>query len=275
MKKNLLKKFSAYIIPIAIGNTMLFFVTVSSGQIQNGSFENGSNPDLSFWEGSCSDTQSYNNAPPGGGNWSLQISSWSFPHVNCGKAFQKLPTITNGQTFILSGWAYSVMSPPNGTPTIGLYFGKINNGIITLQSGDTTSSASWTSLSVQSSFSLSTGDTAVVVLYGGNVPQVATGYGYFDLINLQQVTGINENYLASSIHLFPNPASNHLTIALGSNNKKVEVTITDITGKIIYNTTSIDTPNIEVNTQDFANGIYVVQIQSADFIGTKKLVIQK
>ena len=89
-------------------------------------------------------------------------------------------------------------------------------------------------------------------------------------------TGIVDNTAGNdAISIFPNPATNHLTIALGSNTKKVEVTIADITGKIIYSTTVSETQKIEVNTQDFAKGIYVVQIQSADFIATKKLVIEK
>ncbi len=88
-------------------------------------------------------------------------------------------------------------------------------------------------------------------------------------------TGIFENSFASSINLFPNPADNHFTIALGSSNQKVEVIITDITGKIIYSTTSTDVQKIEVNTTDFATGIYVVQIQAADFIASKKLIIEK
>ena len=89
------------------------------------------------------------------------------------------------------------------------------------------------------------------------------------------ITGITENSFASSINLFPNPAENHLTIALGSNNKKVQVTIADITGKILYTTIERETQMIEVNTRDFAEGIYVVQIQATDFIGTKKLVVEK
>ena len=88
-------------------------------------------------------------------------------------------------------------------------------------------------------------------------------------------TGVNENSFASSINLFPNPASNQFTIALPNAIEKVEVTIADITGKIIYTTLTTDTQNVEVNTADFAEGIYVVQIQSADFIGTKKLVVEK
>jgi Secretion system C-terminal sorting domain len=88
-------------------------------------------------------------------------------------------------------------------------------------------------------------------------------------------TGIIENSFASSINLFPNPADNHFTIALGSNNQKVEVTITDITGKIIYTTVASETQKIVVNTNDFNEGIYFVQIQAAGFIATKKLVIEK
>ena len=88
-------------------------------------------------------------------------------------------------------------------------------------------------------------------------------------------TGIFENSFSSSINLFPNPANNHLTIALGSNNKNVEVAIADITGKIIYTTTANETNKIEVNTGEFAEGIYIVKIQSGEFIATKKLIIKK
>ncbi len=88
-------------------------------------------------------------------------------------------------------------------------------------------------------------------------------------------TGINENSLASSISLYPNPAPNQLTITLGSSTKNIEVTIADITGKIIYSTSAFAAQKIEVNTKDFAEGVYFVQVQSADFIATKKLVIEK
>ena len=88
-------------------------------------------------------------------------------------------------------------------------------------------------------------------------------------------TGIFENSFSSSINLFPNPANNHLTIALGSNNKNVEVAIADITGKIGYTTTIVETDKVEVNTSEFAEGIYIVQIQSGEFISTKKLIVKK
>lgn len=88
-------------------------------------------------------------------------------------------------------------------------------------------------------------------------------------------TGIIENAFASSINLFPNPAGNDFTIDLGSSNEEVKVTIADITGKVVYNTIATDTQKLEVNSTDFAEGIYVVQIQTEDFIETKTIILHK
>jgi Secretion system C-terminal sorting domain len=88
-------------------------------------------------------------------------------------------------------------------------------------------------------------------------------------------TGINENSFASSINLFPNPSTNHLTIELPKTNEKVTVTITDIIGKVIYSTTVSETQKLELNTKDFAVGVYLVQAQLTNFITTKKLIVEK
>lgn len=88
-------------------------------------------------------------------------------------------------------------------------------------------------------------------------------------------TGVFENHFSSSISLYPNPANDHLTVAFGSDYKKMEVNITDITGKKVYSTTAMEAQQIELDTKDFAEGIYVVQFQTGDVIGTKKLVVKK
>ena len=88
-------------------------------------------------------------------------------------------------------------------------------------------------------------------------------------------TGITNNSFASSIKLYPNPATNHLTIALGSINKNVELTIADLTGKIIYTATTDETDKIEVNTNEFAEGLYTVRIQTGEYIATKKILVKK
>jgi len=96
------------------------------------------------------------------------------------------------------------------------------------------------------------------------------------LDTMTTVTGNNEiENFSKGIFVFPNPTSNHFTIALGSNNKNILVVITDVTGKIIYTATTIETRNIKVDTKGFAEGIYIVRIQSADFTETRKLMVVK
>lgn len=87
--------------------------------------------------------------------------------------------------------------------------------------------------------------------------------------------GLNENHVASQISIFPNPASNQLTISLKSFQPEVEVSIVDITGKTVHKIKETETRKIEVYTTDFASGIYLVQIKATDFIETKKLIVKK
>ena len=169
--------------PLFIFSIPLIFNTIN-GQILNGDFEDGLNSDLSNWEWSCF-AEPDSSTPPGGEDWSIKV--WGGNTQGCfpGHAYQTIPSITNGQTFQLTGWAFAQASHP-----VGLYLGKINSGDITLIAGDTTSSTSWTQLGIQSTFLLELGDTAIVLLSGGLAGGPIQGYGYFDLINLQQVTGI-------------------------------------------------------------------------------------
>jgi len=103
-----------------------------------------------------------------------------------------------------------------------------------------------------------------------------TGDIFIAKLDTLLITGNNaiENF-SNGILLFPNPANNHLTISLKNIHKTIEVTISDVTGKIIFTITATETQKIEVSTKDFAVGIYVVQIQAADFIEMKKLIVVK
>ncbi len=88
-------------------------------------------------------------------------------------------------------------------------------------------------------------------------------------------TGIRENSSASSVMLFPNPATNHVIIDAGSNHTKVSITITDITGKIMYRTIAGNTQKIVVDTKDFKEGMYIVQAQVDGSIEMKKLIVRQ
>jgi hypothetical protein len=248
--------------------TMSLGFTTAQGQILNGSFENGSNSDLTYWKWTCL-AQSYNSAPPDGGNWCIKVYGGNTQGCYPGYAYQKIPTITNGQTFVLSGWAFAQSSPP-----IGLYFGKINNGAITLQAGETTNSTSWTQLNIQSSFSLSTGDTALVVLYGGLAGGPVQGYGYFDSIDLQQVTGVNSLEQKQSVKFFPNPFNNQTTLHSDNQLHNATLTVDNCFGQTVKQIKNISGQTVVLFRDNLASGLYFVRLtQDNKVISGDKLVI--
>jgi len=71
---------------------------------------------------------------------------------------------------------------------------------------------------------------------------------------------INDNELAQSISLFPNPVENQLTInqELGTTNVKFK--ITDINGKVIVEQTSLNI-STQIDTQHWNKGIYFVSFK--------------
>ena len=237
------------------------------GQILNGGFENGLNPDLTNWEWTCF-AESDSNTPPDGSNWSIKV--WGGNTQGCfpGYSYQKMPSITNGQTFLLTGWAFAQTAPP-----VGLYLGKINSGVITLQSGDTTSSISWTQLSLQSTFSLSLGDTAIVVLHGGLAGGPVQGYGYFDLINLEQVTGINALEQIQSLKLYPNPFNHQTTLRTDKNLHNATLTMNNVFGQTVKQIENINGQTIILERDNLSSGLYFIHLSENNKIIAKKNLI--
>jgi CubicO group peptidase (beta-lactamase class C family) len=104
---------------------------------------------------------------------------------------------------------------------------------------------------------------------------LANGYVADIACTITLPTSVPELVQTSEFQVFPNPAEDHFTIAFDSNNKHVEVHIFDITGKVIYTKIITNTEQLKINSEDFTDGVYLVQIQSPDFLATKKLVVKK
>lgn len=253
---------------------LFFFFTTSNAQVVNGSFENASGPDISNWSWTCAAVLA-NTAPPSGGNWSLFVEGGNTQGCFPGYAYQKIPGIISGQAYILSGWAQA-SSPQMTGHHVGIYFGTINNGSITLQDGDTTSATSWTPLSVQSSYTLNAGDTAVVVLFGGLVGGPLQANGIFDLIELQLHTGIDELETESSILLFPNPAVSQVVLQSDKYLFNAKCSLFDVYGKRVKEINAINGKLYTFSVSKLAAGMYSLYLtRDTERIANKKLVIVK
>ncbi|MCX6197950.1 MAG: T9SS type A sorting domain-containing protein [Bacteroidetes bacterium] len=74
--------------------------------------------------------------------------------------------------------------------------------------------------------------------------------------------------------IFPNPATNPVTITIDENMLNSTATITDITGRKMA-AVQLQTLNYKLETANFANGVYFISLENERGRVTKKLVIQK
>jgi len=89
-------------------------------------------------------------------------------------------------------------------------------------------------------------------------------------MNFGASVGINEN-VTNNVSIYPNPTSDVLNISTNSNDLS-ELIIKDITGKIVFNQ-NFNT-NITVNTENYAKGIYLIDVKNNHGTVSKKITIQ-
>jgi len=115
--------------------------------------------------------------------------------------------------------------------------------------------------------------------------QIGAGIGSFNY-DQQAILGIQPpptttSAIASSlgnsgnIKIYPNPASDHISADLsGIGGKTQQVNLLDIQGKIVYSIVPANTMNnIEMNTSNIANGIYIMQAISDQGVENARVVI--
>ncbi len=90
--------------------------------------------------------------------------------------------------------------------------------------------------------------------------------------NIVTTTAVNETEATAAFTLFPNPATNTVTISIDETMLNSTATITDITGR---NLTAVllSTANRELSTSSFANGVYFITLENEKGRVTKKLII--
>ncbi|MGE0568465.1 MAG: T9SS type A sorting domain-containing protein, partial [Bacteroidia bacterium] len=105
---------------------------------------------------------------------------------------------------------------------------------------------------------------------------------WLDNINLfdAPTTGINKSSESiASLEMYPNPAVNEVTMAINSTEKiQGNVTVVNALGQVVYNvpvSINVGLNEINVNTKEFATGIYHVTLNTEQGSLTKKLTVSK
>jgi hypothetical protein len=94
-------------------------------------------------------------------------------------------------------------------------------------------------------------------------------------------TGINEASTSiSAVSLFPNPTKNNTTLTIDLvQNETISISVMDVMGRAVYteNMHEAGAGNhvVQLNTENWANGVYNVNISSSSSTTSRKLVISK
>lgn len=105
------------------------------------------------------------------------------------------------------------------------------------------------------------------------------GGTFIMMYQLNQNSRIVENNLGNTIALYPNPASDFVAFKMPKITSPVDIAITDIFGKMLYESLSTrvsSSEDFKLDLNELASGNYIVkiQIQGSDAI-YKKLVVQR
>jgi len=88
---------------------------------------------------------------------------------------------------------------------------------------------------------------------------------------------IDESNTTAAIAVYPNPASDNVTITLGKGwNGEMTVQILDLNGRTVVSNNHIATENSVINTDisNLVSGIYLVRISNATASQVTKLIVQ-
>ena len=178
---------------LGLSFVLLLCPAISLAQVVNGSFETDGQPSLSGWRFTCAGAAS-EDAPSGGGTWSLKLAPGNVQGCSPGLAFQAVPAVRSGEVWRLTVWAKRSAA----TATIASIYWKISSadGTATSLSADTTSARSWTQLTVVDTLSLVPGDSVMIVLDAGGTsgPEILGAGANFDLVSVERVDATSVRY---------------------------------------------------------------------------------
>jgi len=102
---------------------------------------------------------------------------------------------------------------------------------------------------------------------------------YIDDINITSATGVVEIPLVSNIQVFPNPATDRITIEFDlTDNKEIEMGVKDVLGRTVKTGAKENLVaghhRVQLPLTDLAKGVYFVSIRSNAQTVTKKIIVE-
>lgn len=88
------------------------------------------------------------------------------------------------------------------------------------------------------------------------------------------MTGINDLSNDNSLSIYPNPASNNITINFTSSSKNVSIKIYDTTGRLVKNIDNAKAGESSINIAELESGLYLLNLQDGNNSTTKRFIKQ-
>ncbi|HYF04458.1 MAG TPA: serine hydrolase [Patescibacteria group bacterium] len=110
---------------------------------------------------------------------------------------------------------------------------------------------------------------AVMINQSSNI--INLGKGIFNVLRAYQATSVNDIVAQEDIRITPNPAFDNVTFSNLAGNYSLK--IVNSLGETVYNGT-YNSAELNINTREFANGMYIAVLTSSSRTIKKKLFIQ-
>lgn len=98
--------------------------------------------------------------------------------------------------------------------------------------------------------------------------------GSVRIFSNNSLLSVTSNSFGPQFNVFPNPSSGSTNIELGDLHKEVKVLVFNLLGKEVMHKTYNNTNKINLNTQQFSTGIYIVKVEADISVASLKLVIK-
>ena len=88
------------------------------------------------------------------------------------------------------------------------------------------------------------------------------------------LTSVNEIDNNIFFNMYPNPASNNVTVNLVDGLNNVFVELVDMQGRLIASYSNVTGASVEVDLSSVSNGVYFIKVNSEGTIQTEKLIVE-